>query len=401
MGLKVDVVPDNVPAGLIVDFDFFDLAGKAEDIQLAWAELHKGPDIVWTPHNGGHWIATRAADFDVIQVDHEHFSHQNFNLPRNEIDQHSLPLGLDPPRHTPYRKLLMPTFMPKALKALEAVARDTARSLVAEIAPRGQCEFIEDFAKILPINVFLGMVDLPLEDRAFLLPWAEVAVRSSDIAERRAVHMKMQEYLAPYIDARMANPGEDIISVIGQGEIDGRPITRPEVFGMSTLLLFGGLDTVASQLGFIAHFLATHPDHLAELAADPKLNQVACEELIRRFGLPNTARVLTMDYDYKGIAFKKGDMIQLPKCLYGLDDRINSAARDVDFHRKPSAIRHSAFGAGPHTCPGAVLARREIMVFFDEWLSVIPSFRVDPSKPLVMASGPVNGVLELHLTWDV
>lgn len=401
MGLKVETVPANVPVDLVVDFDFFDLAGKAEDIQLAWAVLHDGPDIVWTPHNGGHWIATRAADFDVIQVDHVHFSHQNFNLPRNPVDQNALPLGLDPPQHTPYRKLLMPNFMPKAVKLLEGVARETAKALVTEIAPRGRCEFIEEFAKILPINVFLGMVNLPVADREFLLPWAEVAVRSSDIADRQAVHLKMQEYLSPYIDDRMANPGEDVISIIGQGEIDGRPITRTEVLGMSVLLLFGGLDTVASQLGFIAHFLATHPAQLAELAADPKLNQVACEELIRRYGLPNTARLLTQDHEYKGISFKKGDMIQLPKCLYGLDDRVNADPRVVDFHKKPSAIKHSAFGAGPHTCPGAVLARREIMVFFDEWLSVIPEFCLDPAKSVVMASGPVNGVLELHLQWDV
>ncbi|NLR73408.1 cytochrome P450 [Novosphingobium sp. ERN07] len=400
MGLKVDSIPGNVPEHLIVDFDFFDLAGKADDIQTAWSTLHQGPDIVWTPHNGGHWIATRAEDFDVIQVDHEHFSHQNFNLPRNTVDATALPLGLDPPRHTPYRKLLMPTFMPKALKVLEDIARDTARKLVEDIAPRRKCEFIEDFAKVLPINVFLGMVDLPVEDRSFLLPWAEVAVRSSDIEERMATHMKMHQYLAPYIDERMARPGHDIISVIAQGEIDGRPITREEVFGMSVLLLFGGLDTVASQLGFIAHFLATRPEHLAQLAANPKLNQVACEELIRRFGLPNTARVLTMDYEYKGIEFRKGDMIQLPKCLYGLDDRINDRPFDVDFSRKPSTIRHSAFGSGPHTCPGAVLARREIMVSFDEWLSRIPHFKLQADKPVVMASGPVNGVLELHLEWD-
>ena len=64
-------VPDNVPPELVVDFDFYTLAGKAEDIQLAWAELHKGPDIVWTPHYGGYWIATRAADIQVMQVDHE------------------------------------------------------------------------------------------------------------------------------------------------------------------------------------------------------------------------------------------------------------------------------------------------------------------------------------------
>jgi cytochrome P450 len=392
-------IPDNVPPELIVDFDFFHPAGVDDDVQLAWAALHEGPDIVWTPRNGGHWIATRAADIDVMQLDHEHFSHKNFNLPKSDIDQTALPLGLDPPQHGPIRKLINPAFHPKAVKALEGIARETARELVTKIAPRGECEFIEDFAKVLPINVFLGMVDLPFEHREFLLPWAEVAVRSSDIAARTAVHMKMLEYLTPYIEKRVENPGSDVISTIIQGDLGGRRPLREEVFGIAVLLLFGGLDTVASQLGFIANFLARNPTHRRELIDNPRIRPVALEELLRRFSLPNTARVLTQDYSYNGIEFRKGDMIQMPKCLYALDDRVNDNPATVDFHRIPSSIKHAAFGAGPHVCPGAVLARREILVFFDEWLSAIPDFEIYPDKPLVMASGPVNGVLELHLRW--
>jgi cytochrome P450 len=94
-------------------------------------------------------------------------------------------------------------------------------------------------------------------------------------------------------------------------------------------------------------------------------------------------------------------MIQLPKCLYGLDDRKNTDPLNVDFDRKPSEVKHAAFGGGPHICPGAVLARRELMIFMDEWLPMIPDFKIDPDKPLVMKSGPVNGVLELHLQWEV
>ncbi len=401
MPLPLVPIPENVPPELVVDFDFFalDQLGK-EDIQLAWATLHDGPDIVWTPHNGGHWIATRGEDFDVMQLDHEHFSHRNFNLPRNEMDQYSLPLGLDPPAHTPFRRAIMPAFQPRTIKKLEAVARETAQALVAQIAPRGECEFIEDFAKVLPINVFLGMVDLPLEHRSFLLEWAEVAVRSPDLPKRLEVHRKMREYLTPFIDARMAQPGEDVLSMVITSDIGGRPPSRDEVFGMSVLLLFGGLDTVASQLGFITLHLARNPQHRRELIEQPEIRARATEELLRRYGLPNTSRVLTQDYQYKGISFRKGDMIQLPKCLYGLDDRKNADPATVDFHRKPSEVKHAAFGGGPHVCPGAVLARREIMVFMDEWLPAIPDFAIDPDKPLVMKSGPVNGVLALPLKWQ-
>jgi cytochrome P450 len=402
MPVLADSIPANVPANLVTDFDYFtiDRLGK-EDIQLAWATLHDGPDIVWTPHNGGHWIATRAEDIEVMQLDHEHFSHKHNTLPKNDLDQLAIPLGMDPPLHTPYRRAIMPTFQPRNIKKLEEVARTTARQLIAAIAPRGACEFIGEFAKVLPINVFLGMVNLPLEHREFLLPWAEVMVRSPDTAARFEVHGKMVDYITPYIDARMANPGDDVISMVINSDVGGRKPTREEVFGIATLLLFGGLDTVASQLGFIAHYLARHPAQRRELIEQPQMRARATEELLRRFSLPNTARVLTKDYVYKGIRFREGDMIQLPKCLHALDDRKNADPLKVDFHRKPSEVKHAAFGGGVHVCPGAVLARREIMVFMDEWLPAIPDFELDSAKPAVIKSGPVNGVLELHLDWKV
>ena len=114
MSIPESAIPENVPPELVVDFDYFaiDQLGK-DDIQLAWATLHDGPDIVWTPHHGGHWIATRGEDMDVMQIDHEHFSHKNYTIPRNDFDQFSLPLGLDPPEHTPFRKTIMPAFLPR------------------------------------------------------------------------------------------------------------------------------------------------------------------------------------------------------------------------------------------------------------------------------------------------
>lgn len=394
-------VPDNVPPELVVDFDFYSLAGKAEDIQMAWAELHKGPDIVWTPHYGGYWIATRAADIQVMQVDHEHFSHNEFDIPLNPGRMKSIPLSLDPPDHTPYRKLLMTGFTPQKVRQYSEVARETAQALVATLKPRGECEFIDDFAKVLPINVFLTMMGLPLDDREFLLPRAEIAVRSNDIELKAKSQGELIAYLMGHIEARKANPQDDLLGMIVNGEIGDRPLTPPEVLAMSILVLVGGLDTVASQLGFVAHFLAKSPSHRHELVENPKLAQVACEEFLRRYGLPNTARELTGDYEYKGIRFKKGDMIQMPKCLYGLDDRINANPTVVDFHRKPSEIKHAAFGAGPHVCPGNVLARRELIIFLEEWLPAIPDFEVDPERPAEFAAGSVNGVDKLYLKWAV
>ncbi|MBK9012046.1 cytochrome P450 [Novosphingobium sp.] len=395
-------VPDNVPPELVVDFDYFAVDGSNGDPQATWKKLHDGPDIVWTPHYGGHWIATRAAEFDVMQIDHAHFSHRQFDLPRNPNRIPSVPLGLDPPEHTPYRRLLMTAFTPRKIRAFAEVAEHTAKDLIAELKPRGECEFIDEFAKVLPINVFLTMMGLPLDDRAYLLPLAEIAVHSNDVALKTKTQQELAGYLLGHIEQRRAaGPAEDLLSTIVHGEIEGRPLTPPEILSMSLLALVGGLDTVASQLGFVANFLAKNPGHRRELVENPRLIPTACEEFLRRFGLPNTLRELTMDYAYKGLQFRKNDLIMLPKCLYGLDERLNADPMTVDFHRKPSTIKHAAFGAGPHLCPGNVLARRELMIFLEEWLPAIPDFELDPERPPVFTSGGVNSVSKLYLKWKV
>jgi len=395
-------VPENVPPELVVDFDYFAVDGSNGDPQATWKKLHDGPDIVWTPHYGGHWIATRAAEFDVMQIDHEHFSHRQFDLPRNPNRIPSVPLGLDPPEHTPYRRLLMTAFTPRKIRAFAEVAEQTAKDLIEALRPRGECEFIDDFAKVLPINVFLTMMGLPLKDRPYLLPLAEIAVHSNDVALKTKTQQELAGYLLGHIEQRRAaGPAEDLLSTIVHGEIEGRPLTPPEILSMSLLALVGGLDTVASQLGFVANFLAKNPVHRRELVENPRLIPTACEEFLRRFGLPNTLRELTMDLEYKGLKFRKNDLIMMPKCLYGLDERINPDPMTVDFHRKPSTIKHAAFGAGPHLCPGNVLARRELMIFLEEWLPTIPDFELDPERPPVFTSGGVNSVSKLYLKWAV
>lgn len=392
-------IPAHVPIDRVVDFDLFNPPAGHPDPQLAWAELHAGPDIVWTPRNGGHWIATRADDIDVMHVDFAHFSHKRFNLPVSAMNEVTIPLGLDPPEHTPYRKLIMRGFDPRTLRAMTDVARQTARKLVAALAPRGSCEFVTEFAQVMPVNVFLTMAGLPLSDSETLLAISEAAVRAHSAEDKAAAFGRIGDYLAPYLEDRKIRPSGDLISHIVHGEIGGEPISAEKLMGTATLLLLGGLDTVAAQLGFIANFLANSPPHRQQLRDNPRLISFATEELLRRFSIVNTARMVREDYQYGNVFFRKGDMVQLPKSLHGLDDRRYENPAEVDFLRQPSTLKQAAFGAGPHVCPGSSLARREIMIFLEEWLPVVPDFHVDPERPAVFVGGTVNTVGELHLRW--
>ena len=394
--------PENVPADLVRDFDLYNIPGSDEDVQAAYRAIQvANPDIFWTPHNGGHWVATRGEDIIAMQRDYQHFSHKHIVLPpMPEGTPRQVPLEIDPPEHARYRRPLMQALMPAIVSELESTVRNVAIEAIEKVLPNGGCEFIEDFAKVLPIHVFLQLVDLPIEDKYTLMPIAERSVRGRTAEIRLESQREMGAYLLDKVVARRANPGDDLLSKLVNVDLGNGRISEEEAVAYASLALFGGLDTVAGMLGFVARFLADHPDHrrqLVEHLHDEEYLRHAIEELIRRHGIANTARVIRDDFEYKGIHFRAGDRILPANLFVGIDDRLNPNPLEVDFAREKPV--HATFGNGPHACPGAILARRELRIFLQEWLSRIPEFRVRPGSKPVLATGMVNGVLQLDLVW--
>jgi cytochrome P450 len=394
--------PAHVPEELVVDFNFHDLEGSEDDVQGAYAAVQRAnPDIFWTPRNGGHWVATRGEDIIHMQRNTAAFSTRNVPLPPPPPGTPKMiPLEIDPPIHAQYRRPLMQALTPGVVQHLEADVRRVAIGQIEKLLPQGGCEFIEDFAKVLPIHVFMELVNLPKADIPLLLPIAEVSVRSADANERQQAQVDMGRYLHKWVVDRRENPGSDLLTRLVNVEINGERISEADAINYSTLVLFGGLDTVAGMIGFFAKYLAEHPEQRRRVVddlEDDAFLKAVIEEMLRRYGIANTCRVITGDFQYKGVQFREGDFILPPNLLVGMDDRLNPDPLTVDFDREKPV--HAVFGNGAHACPGATLARRELRVFLQEWLSRIPEFRVKPGTKPVLATGQVNGILKLELVW--
>jgi len=390
--------PSHVALDLVCDFDIYDPPGGRQDVHAAWAQLQKGPPIVWTPRNGGHWIATRAQDIVDMQMNWETFSHESINIPRNPTP--SLPLECDPPMHTALRSIISPLFSPDTLRFAEAEARNLAISLTEGMRSRGGCNFKNEFALLVPITVFLKLVDLPLEGRTHLLELVERRTRSPSAEERNAAKRGLIAFMQAAIAERRANPGRDFISRILHARVNERPLTPFEIENVLATVLSGGLDTVATMMSFAFAALARNPDLAKRLVADKSAIPRAVDEMIRRHGLANTSRLISRDVEIKGASLRKGESIVLPTALVGLDEALFRAPFEIDIDRS-NATRHASFGNGIHRCPGANLGRMEIRVVMEEWLARIPVFRIDEDKPFVTASGVVSTLQELHLQWDV
>jgi len=396
--------PDHVPAELVVDFDLFHVPAADEDVHAAYRDIQlECPPIFWTPRHNGHWVVTRAADMEVVLRDSERFSSERITVPRMSFEElpRMLPIELDPPAHAPYRRPLTAALLPQVVRQLQGKVHEITRTLVDGLAPRGECEFVRDFAQILPIFVFLDLVDLPRADRETLLPVADRATRNEDRDDLVKANIEFGEYLAEYVKKRRIEPGTDLLSRIVNIEIDGRRISDEEAQSYAKLILVGGLDTVTSTLGFVARLLALRPDLRTLIRSrldDEAFLRKAAEELLRRNGVSTLGRTVRADMEFNGVFFRKGDFIMNPTLLGGLDDARFPDPMEIDFDR-PTPLHHTIFGAGAHNCPGAPLARRELIAFLQEWLFRIPDFSIRPGTRPVMETGGVNGVRELHLVW--
>jgi len=393
--------PDHVPEELVVDFDYIQPEGMEElGVYGAMKRLHDGPDIVWTPRHGGHWLVTRAEDVRFVQNNYEVFSHEEFMIPRELQSFRPVPLAVDPPNHARYRAVINPGFTPARVARMREEARALTIELTEKMLPNGRCEFLSEFARIMPVTMFLKIVDLPLDRREEFVEWGIAIMSSYDVDERTAAQVRVRDYLKSVLDEREGGEGEDLLTRVAGWRRNPRFQSEEEVMSMATLLFVGGLDTVASELSYIAHYLAQHPEQQKRLREDKAIIPAASEEFIRRFGLSNTGRIITRDYEYKGITFKKDEMIMVPNNLSGIDERLYPDPFAVKFDRGIGAMDHNTFGNGPHKCVGAPLARAEVQVFLDEFVGRMPEFRLDTDRKNVEHCGSVPGFSELYLRWD-
>ena len=391
-----------MPAELVFEFDVYHPQGAEEDYQRAWARLHEvgAPDILWTPLNGGHWLPIRGDDIQHFFRDWDHLSTAQYIVPRQSSPFRVLPINVDPPEHAPYRALFQEPLAPKEVDRLEGFMRHVVQERIDRVYGNGRCEFITQFANHVPVSVFLQMTGLPPEDGEMILGWAEEQIYSLDEQERAASMLKISEYMAAMVkQRRLRPPGEDRLSRLVHARINGRLLNEDELKGICSLLLIGGLDTVASMIGFVMHFLARSPSHRLQLTESPALIPRAIDEFLRRFGLTIPGRIVRKDFTHQGVQFKEGDMMVLPTMMHGLDERKFANPLEVDFHRAEKPI-YSTFGSGVHRCPGSYLARTELRLILQEWLQRIPDFSMSPGERVRIRTGIHGSITYLPLAWS-
>jgi cytochrome P450 len=395
--------PAHVPDHLVVDPDrlrqhVFDADPFVNTAVRETPELCYAADPGDMRGRGGYWVATTDALIREILRDAERFSSHGIAGFSMLLGQQwpLIPLEIDPPLQSAFRKVMAPILAPKRVADLEEDIRTLAVQLIDKVKDAGECDFTRAFGTPLPVVIFMRLMGMPLDQLDTFLQWENDLLHSPDIGKRVAAAHSIYQFLTGLIEERRAKPADDLVSLAVTMEVEGRALTHDEIMGMCYLFFVGGLDTVAATLGYIFYYLARHADDRRRLVQDPALIPDAIEELMRRHSVVSTRRLVTRDMEFHGVQLKAGEYIECDLALAGTDPAAVDNPLAVDISRKPNP--HLAFGGGPHRCFGSNLARAEMRIGIEEWLKRIPDFSIKPGSELHSHIG-VKGLDSLPIVW--
>jgi cytochrome P450 len=271
----------------------------------------------------------------------------------------------DPPRHRELRGVATRIFAPRSLERLGQQIRRDVAELVGKIEPGRSLDFVEEVAAVLPIRVAVALIGLPSGHEADIRRWSD-ALESLKLIHgagniRAAIRQfsEMDDFFRAQFVSKRANPGDDLISTLLAAQLDGQPLTEPDLLTYCSTFLAAGSDTTRSLLAGMAVALAHHPDQLRKLRENPGLLDGAIEESLR-WTTPARGflRTAVADTQIRGVDIAAGQRVYL---LYDAGNRDAEVFPDpwaYDIAR-PNASAHLGFGYGPHLCIAAHLARLE------------------------------------------
>jgi len=398
-------LPD-IPEALLSDFDIVGDVGLVADPQQRLLEtLAKDPrDIVYTPHNGGHWLVTSHELGREILSNADLFGSFPIGIPANmEQRPRLIPLESDAAAHRRYRRLLLPIFEPAAVQQLQAGAETLAQEILDDVLPEGEFDFLWRVAKPISMGLFVRQLGLEPERLDEFYAWESGFYRAPTMEERIECGQHIGAYLSAVVSQHVEHPKDDIVTMLLNVEVEGERLSQEEVQSICYLLFLASIDTVATMLSFIVRHLARDQALFRRLKEDRTAIADSVDELLRMHAFINLNRICERDTVFHGVAFRAGDNIVVPSFVTDRDERVFADPDAFNADRsKREKNQHHAFGAGAHKCIGLHVAKMEVRVVLEALFDRISSLELVSESAVTGHGGTTMGLdtIPIKVTLD-
>ena len=311
-------------------------------------------------------------------------------------------IGMDPPDHQIYRKMVAPSFTPKAIRTLEDDMRLKIRELLENVEEKGEFNFVTEISEQLPLWVLCEMMGIPESERPKIrdlvnnLTDASIQQDPNNAFQIWVNYMELFKMGRDMIEERRKNPTDDLMSVVANTKIEGGELPPELLDGFFLLMVIAGNETTRNTLTGGLMALTDNPEEREKLLKDPSLISNATDEMLRWVtSVIYFRRTATKDTNIRGQDIKAGDKVVM---WYGSANRDEDIFKDGHLFRveRENAKKHLAFGAGEHLCLGNRLGHMQIRVLFEELLDRFPNIH-STSDPVRIPSNFLAGISELKV----
>lgn len=268
-----------------------------------------------------------------------------------------IPFEVDPPLHKDFRSLLDPWFKRPLQEQYQQQLHDQISSLIDSALQDNRVEVIEEFALVLQSRALTLLLNTPFTESELWISWGTHVFRSEGEALDGDKAAILYDYIDAQIDKAIAQPGEDLYSMLLASEVNGKKLTKEEIKGVMILTFAGGRDTVINAVSNTLAYFSEHPQSLQRLRDEPEIRSRSIEEFIRYFSpLTHMGRVVTEDTQVCEHAVKADSRISLCWASANRDEGVFENPNEVVLDRKMNP--HVGFGFSHHNCLGATHARQ-------------------------------------------
>ena len=364
-----------------------------------WDDLRGRCPVAHTERYGGAWFPSTHAGVSAVATDTDHFTSRTVVIGngRPMEDAPPAPIGVappitsDPPFHQIARRLILPVFAPGPVRELEPMVRALCERLLDALEGSSTVDAATQYAQFIPPAVIIRMLGFPEADEDLFREFVHIVLEGVNLPVEQRIEefAPIEAYLDAQIEDHRANPRDDLTSYLLGVEVAGQRLAIEHIRGTMILVLIAGIDTTWSAIGASLWHLASHPDDLARLVAEPELLPVAVEEFLRFYAPVTMARLVKDDVEFLGCPMKRDDWILLGFPAANRDPAVFPDADRFIIDRLEN--RHLAFGLGIHRCAGSNLARMELRVAIESFIARYPRFALVDPEAVTWSQGQVRG----------
>lgn len=368
-----------------LDIDFADMPQAADRWLTGLDRIREAQPVFWSEVQHG-WLITRHADvldgfMGKLPLSSYRLQDFMFGAVPREQWAAAIPtlsrfvlkwiVNVDPPDHTRLRRLLAKAFSKKVVESVRPYVQTTIEQMLDYAQERGELEFAEEIARIIPSRTLFRLLGVPEEyigrlakwsvDLNTATSWPNAPLTVLQGADR--VLSELQDLFLMLIEQRRRQPGEDLLSAMIAAVDEGSQLSEEEMVGICQILLIAGQDTTSNSLTLGVAALARWPEQLQWLREHPEQIDTTTMELSRHIAMSGgQTRVAAHDFEWHGQQVRRGDIVFLMIATANRDPRMFEAPLALNFER-PHLDRVVTFGPGLHHCVGHLLARMQINEF--------------------------------------